>query len=206
MFSSLLYKIVLIFPIHSAKNHVRGISIIFQSQSSTFYMGVLVSNTVQHNSHPVLLQELSISVCCLHFRHSKLRFSIWRRDPAGNSRRVWKAWSTLFAVRCTSQTSVLSSAPSRGTQRMLKPPKKSNVTTFWFFYKKKFKHIQYFCWNNKKTTLNWICVSASFALPVHWFPKRIADLDKCHHLVTKYDPDLDQDHPVSSVYEENCHC
>lgn len=41
------------------------------------------------------------------FRHLKRRFTIWRRDHAGRSRTAWKAWSTLFAARCTCQTSAL---------------------------------------------------------------------------------------------------
>ncbi|GCB74512.1 hypothetical protein scyTo_0003603 [Scyliorhinus torazame] len=29
----------------------------------------------------------------------------------------------------------------------------------------------------------------------HWFPKKVSDLERCHQLITNFDPDLDFDHP-----------
>uniref|UniRef100_A0A8C5EM32 Tyrosine 3-monooxygenase n=1 Tax=Gouania willdenowi TaxID=441366 RepID=A0A8C5EM32_GOUWI len=47
-------------------------------------------------------------------------------------------------------------------------------------------------------------VKTTKEIKFHWFPKKIADLDRCHHLVTKFDPDLDQDHPgfTDPVYRQ----
>lgn len=34
-------------------------------------------------------------------------------------------------------------------------------------------------------------------ITVAWFPRQMKDLDRCNMLITKFDPNMDQDHPVS---------
>lgn len=41
---------------------------------------------------------------------------------------------------------------------------------------------------------------------VPWFPRQIKDLDRCNLLNTKFDPDMDQDHPVSGSVQRVCIC
>ncbi|XP_078077221.1 tyrosine hydroxylase 2 [Mustelus asterias] len=38
-------------------------------------------------------------------------------------------------------------------------------------------------------------VSVSKEEKAPWFPRKIQDLDRCHHLITKFEPDLDTEHP-----------
>ena len=40
-----------------------------------------------------------------------------------------------------------------------------------------------------------VCADDNRSLDMIWIPTHITDLDKCTHLITKFEPDLDQGHP-----------
>uniref|UniRef100_A0A8C8AL45 Biopterin-dependent aromatic amino acid hydroxylase family profile domain-containing protein n=1 Tax=Otus sunia TaxID=257818 RepID=A0A8C8AL45_9STRI len=48
-------------------------------------------------------------------------------------------------------------------------------------------------------------VKTSREYKVPWFPRKIEDLDKCHHVITKYDPSLDHGHPVNTCIISSLH-
>lgn len=40
-------------------------------------------------------------------------------------------------------------------------------------------------------------IGSFLPLAVPWFPRQIKELDRCKMLITKFDPEMDQEHPVS---------
>ncbi|GFS75084.1 tyrosine 3-monooxygenase [Trichonephila clavipes] len=42
-----------------------------------------------------------------------------------------------------------------------------------------------------------ILIEEKISIKDPWFPRHISELDFCTHLMTKFEPDLDMDHPVS---------
>ncbi|XP_071943634.1 tyrosine 3-monooxygenase-like [Antedon mediterranea] len=55
---------------------------------------------------------------------------------------------------------------------------------------------------NLKQVVNNVTIHRKDAIQrIPWFPRKITDLDKCNHLMSHFEPDLDQDHPGYSDKE-----
>lgn len=157
---------------------------------------------------------------CIFHRRLKLNFSTLRAGRGGSQRTARQTWSSSWSVKFTAPTWTCSSTHWREWWTTFAPYRRKKVQdiiiTVHFmhfirpiqmsseirlghlmqFYKPYLINVFFVMLHDKKT--NYKSTNSLFSLSlVPWFPRQIKDLDRCNMLIIKFDPDMDQDHPVS---------